>query len=83
MRRLPSSPGHRSEARRAGQGGSARGADRRCACGQRGGGPVSRGKPLVFVSSPMRGAGLTTASKCAVLAKSPLTGFIGDSVSSS
>lgn len=39
--------------------------------------------PLIFVTSPLVGSKLTTSSKFAVLAKSPLTGFIGDSLSSS
>ena len=39
--------------------------------------------PLIFVTSPLVGSRLTTSSKFAVLAKSPLTGFIGDSLSSS
>ena len=39
--------------------------------------------PLVFVTSPLVGSRLTTSSKFAVLTKSPLTGFIGDSLSSS
>ena len=39
--------------------------------------------PLVFCSSPLVGTKLTTSSKFAVATKSPLTGFIGDSLSSS
>ena len=39
--------------------------------------------PLIFVTSPLVGSRLTTSSKFAVLTKSPLTGFIGDSLSSS
>ena len=39
--------------------------------------------PLIFVTSPLVGSRLTTSSKFAVVAKSPLTGFIGDSLSSS
>lgn len=39
--------------------------------------------PLIFVTSPLVGSRLTTSSKFAVVTKSPLTGFIGDSLSSS
>ncbi len=39
--------------------------------------------PLVFASSPFVGTGITTASKIAVATKSPQTGVIGDSLSSS
>jgi aldehyde:ferredoxin oxidoreductase len=39
--------------------------------------------PLIFVGSPLVGSRLTTSSKFAVLTKSPLTGCIGDSLSSS
>ncbi|MBI3743914.1 MAG: aldehyde ferredoxin oxidoreductase family protein [Chloroflexi bacterium] len=45
--------------------------------------PLGPENPLVFVASPLTGTRLTTTSKFAVLAKSPLTGFIGDSLSSS
>ena len=45
--------------------------------------PLSPANPLIFVCSPLVGTRLTTSSKFAVLAKSPLTGFIGDSLSSS
>ncbi len=45
--------------------------------------PLSPDNPLIFVTSPLVGSRLTTSSKFAVLAKSPLTGFIGDSLSSS
>ena len=45
--------------------------------------PLSPGNPLIFVTSPLVGSRLTTSSKFAVLTKSPLTGFIGDSLSSS
>ncbi len=45
--------------------------------------PLDPGNPLIFVASPLVGSRLTTSSKFAVLAKSPLTGFIGDSLSSS
>jgi len=39
--------------------------------------------PLLFVGSPLVGTGLTTTAKYAVVAKSPQTAFIGDSLSSS
>jgi len=45
--------------------------------------PMAPENPLLFVTSPLVGSRLTTSSKFAVLAKSPLTGFIGDSLSSS
>ncbi len=45
--------------------------------------PLSPQAPLTFASSPFIGTGLTTASKLAVLARSPQTGFIGDSLTSS
>ena len=45
--------------------------------------PLEPENPLIFVGSPLVGSRLTTSSKFAVLAKSPLTGFIGDSLSSS
>ncbi len=45
--------------------------------------PLTPENPLIFVCSPLVGSRLTTSSKFAVLTKSPLTGFIGDSLSSS
>ncbi len=45
--------------------------------------PLAPGSPLIFAASPLVGSRLTTSSKFAVVAKSPLTGFIGDSLSSS
>ena len=45
--------------------------------------PMSPENPLIFVTSPLVGSRLTTSSKFAVVTKSPLTGFIGDSLSSS
>lgn len=39
--------------------------------------------PLIFTSAPLVGTGLTTTAKYAVVTKSPLTGFIADSLSSS
>src|SRR6187200_2624651 len=45
--------------------------------------PFSPENPLVFTSAPLVGTGLTTTAKFAVVTKSPLTGFIADSLSSS
>ena len=45
--------------------------------------PLEASNPLIFVTSPLVGSRLTTSSKFAVVTKSPLTGFIGDSLSSS
>src|SRR5262245_26041525 len=45
--------------------------------------PFAPANPLIFVSAPLVGTGLTTTAKYAVLTKSPLTGFIADSMSSS
>ena len=45
--------------------------------------PLHPGNPLIFATSPLVGSRLTTSSKFAVVTKSPLTGFIGDSLSSS
>jgi aldehyde:ferredoxin oxidoreductase len=45
--------------------------------------PLSPDNPLIFTSAPLVGTGLTTTAKFAVVTKSPLTGFIGDSLSSS
>ena len=45
--------------------------------------PLDPANPLIFVTSPLVGSRLTTSSKFAVVSKSPLTGFIGDSLSSS
>jgi aldehyde:ferredoxin oxidoreductase len=39
--------------------------------------------PLVFASAPLVGTPITTTAKFAVVTKSPLTGFIADSLSSS
>lgn len=39
--------------------------------------------PLIFTSAPLVGTGLTTTAKYAVVTKSPLTGLIADSLSSS
>src|SRR5205085_2260542 len=38
---------------------------------------------LIFATSPFVGTAITTSAKYAVLARSPLTGFIGDSLSGS
>src|ERR1044071_8138297 len=45
--------------------------------------PFAPGNPLIFASAPLVGTGLTTTAKFAVVTKSPLTGFIADSLSSS
>src|SRR5687768_4429150 len=45
--------------------------------------PLGPENPLIFATSPFVGTGVTTASKLAVAAKSPQTGMIGDSLSSS
>src|SRR5215510_7149679 len=45
--------------------------------------PFDPANPLIFVTSPLVGSRLTTSSKFAVLTKSPLTGCIGDALSSS
>lgn len=45
--------------------------------------PMSPANPLVLASAPLVGTGLTTTAKFAVVTKSPLTGFIADSLSSS
>ncbi len=45
--------------------------------------PLSHSNPLIFCASPLVGSKLTTTSKFAVVSKSPQTGFIGDSLSSS
>jgi aldehyde:ferredoxin oxidoreductase len=45
--------------------------------------PLSPANALVFTSAPLVGTGLTTTAKFAIVTKSPLTGFIADSLSSS
>ena len=45
--------------------------------------PLGADNPLIFATSPFVGTGITTASKIAVAARSPQTGMIGDSLSSS
>ena len=45
--------------------------------------PLAPGNPLIFTSAPLVGTQLTTTAKFAVVTKSPLTGFIADSLSSS
>src|SRR5438067_6695129 len=45
--------------------------------------PFSPHNPLILTSAPLVGTGLTTTAKFAVVTKSPLTGFISDSLSSS
>ena len=44
--------------------------------------PFSAEAPLIFASSPFLAAGLPGSTKLAVACKSPLTGFIGDSLAS-
>jgi aldehyde:ferredoxin oxidoreductase len=45
--------------------------------------PLGAHNPLIFATSPFAGTGITTSSKIAVAARSPQTGMIGDSLSSS
>jgi aldehyde:ferredoxin oxidoreductase len=45
--------------------------------------PLMPENPLIFASAPLVDTGLTTTAKYAVVTKSPLTGFIADSLSSS
>jgi aldehyde:ferredoxin oxidoreductase len=45
--------------------------------------PLAPANPLIFASAPLVGTTLTTTAKFAVVTKSPLTGFIADSLSSS
>ena len=45
--------------------------------------PLAPEAPLVFAFSPLVGTSLTTSAKLAVVAKSPLTGFISDGLSGS
>src|SRR5205085_1158570 len=45
--------------------------------------PLGPANPLVFAASPFVGTGITTAAKLAVATRSPQTGMIGDSLSSS
>jgi aldehyde:ferredoxin oxidoreductase len=45
--------------------------------------PLGPRNPLIFATSPFVGTGITTASKIAVATRSPQTGMIGDSLSSS
>jgi aldehyde:ferredoxin oxidoreductase len=45
--------------------------------------PLGSENPLIFATSPFAGTGITTSSKIAVAARSPQTGLIGDSLSSS
>jgi aldehyde:ferredoxin oxidoreductase len=45
--------------------------------------PLAPGAPLIFSFSPLVGTPLTTSAKFAVVAKSPLTGFVCDALSSS
>ena len=45
--------------------------------------PYAAANPLIFASAPLVDTGVTTTAKFAVVTKSPLTGFIADSLSSS
>jgi aldehyde:ferredoxin oxidoreductase len=45
--------------------------------------PLDPANPLLFVTSPLLGTPLTTTAKYTVVTKSPLTGFVTDSLSSS
>lgn len=45
--------------------------------------PLGPENPLIFATSPFVGTGITTASKLAIAARSPQTGLIGESLSSS
>jgi aldehyde:ferredoxin oxidoreductase len=45
--------------------------------------PFAGENPLIFASAPLVGTGLTTTAKYAIVTKSPLTGLIADSLSSS
>src|SRR3954464_2078589 len=45
--------------------------------------PLSPEAPLAFCFSPLVGTPLTTRAKCAVVAKSPLTGLLNDPLASS
>ncbi|HEY3107645.1 MAG TPA: aldehyde ferredoxin oxidoreductase family protein [Chloroflexota bacterium] len=45
--------------------------------------PLGPQNPLVLAASPLIGTGITTASKVALATRSPQTGMIGDSLSSS
>jgi aldehyde:ferredoxin oxidoreductase len=45
--------------------------------------PLAPASPLIFASAPLVGTRLTTTAKFAVVTRSPLTGFIADSLSSS
>ena len=44
--------------------------------------PIPSRTPLIFARGPFLGAGVPGSSKMAVACKSPLTGFVGDSLSS-
>lgn len=52
-------------------------------CAPAGTDPLSPENPLIFATTPLVGTPVTTSAKYAVVAKSPLTGFIGDSLSGS
>lgn len=44
--------------------------------------PLSPANPLVLAAAPLAGTALTTTAKFAVASKSPLTGFVADSLAS-
>ncbi len=45
--------------------------------------PLAADNPLIFVNSPLVDTSITTSSKYTIVTKSPLTGLVGDSLSSS
>lgn len=45
--------------------------------------PFGPDNPLILASSPLAGTAINTSAKYAIVTRSPLTGFIGDSLSSS
>jgi aldehyde:ferredoxin oxidoreductase len=64
-------------------GGIGLGTDLLCEFAPPGVDPLAPENPLIFASAPLVGTPLTTTAKYAVVTKSPLTGFIADSLSSS
>ncbi len=52
-------------------------------CAPRGCEPLSPANPLILAANPLVDTPVTTSAKYAVVAKSPLTGFVGDSISGS
>lgn len=45
--------------------------------------PLAPENPLIFAGSPLLGTGVTTTAKYTLVTKSPLTGYVNDSLSSS